>query len=97
MDKHSPHTIETVPIETARVEAALVETALSGYELLNNPVLNKGTAFTDAERDAFDLHGLLPPHVAELDYQVMRRLDAFRGLSRDIQKYVFLRGLQDTN
>jgi malate dehydrogenase (oxaloacetate-decarboxylating) len=74
-----------------------VETALSGYELLNNPVLNKGTAFTDAERDAFDLHGLLPPHVAELDYQVMRRLDAFRGLSRDIQKYVFLRGLQDTN
>jgi malate dehydrogenase (oxaloacetate-decarboxylating) len=75
----------------------IVETALSGYELLNNPVLNKGTAFTDIERDAFDLHGLLPPHVAELDYQVMRRLDAFRGLSRDIQKYVFLRGLQDSN
>ncbi len=70
---------------------------MSGYELLNNPVLNKGTAFTDAERDAFDLLGLLPPHVAELDYQVMRRLDAFRGLGRDIQKYVFLRGLQDTN
>jgi malate dehydrogenase (oxaloacetate-decarboxylating) len=74
-----------------------VETALSGYELLNDPLLNKGTAFTEAERDAFDLHGLLPPHVAELDYQVKRRLDAFRGLNRDIQKYVFLRGLQDTN
>jgi malate dehydrogenase (oxaloacetate-decarboxylating) len=76
---------------------AVVETALSGYELLNNPVLNKGTAFTEDEREEFDLHGLLPPHVAELDYQVMRRLDAFRGLSRDINKYVFLRGLQDTN
>jgi malate dehydrogenase (oxaloacetate-decarboxylating) len=87
MDNKPPHIVET----------ALVETALSGYELLNNPVLNKGTAFTDAERDAFDLLGLLPPHVAELDYQVMRRLDAFRGLGRDIQKYVFLRGLQDTN
>jgi len=74
-----------------------VETALSGYELLNDPLLNKGTAFTEDERDAFDLHGLLPPHVAELDYQVQRRLDAFRGLSRDIQKYVFLRGLQDSN
>ena len=37
-----------------------VETALSGYELLNDPLLNKGTAFSDAERDAFDLHGLLP-------------------------------------
>jgi malate dehydrogenase (oxaloacetate-decarboxylating) len=75
----------------------IVETARSGYELLNDPLLNKGTAFTDAERDAFDLHGLLPPHVAELDYQVKRRLDAFRGLGRDIQKYVFLRGLQDSN
>ena len=74
-----------------------VRTALSGYELLNDPLLNKGTAFTDAERDAFELHGLLPPHVAALDYQVMRRLDAFRKLGTDIQKYVFLRGLQDTN
>jgi len=74
-----------------------VETALSGYELLNNPLLNKGTAFTDAERDAFDLHGLLPPHVAELDYQVKRRHDAFRGLASDLQRYVFLRGLQDSN
>src|SRR6202166_4121499 len=74
-----------------------VHTALSGYELLNDPLLNKGTAFTEAERDAFDLHGLLPPHVDELDYQVKRRLDAFRKLGGDIQKYVFLRGLQDTN
>ena len=75
----------------------IVETALSGYELLNDPLLNKGTAFTEAERDVFDLHGLLPPHVAELDYQVKRRLDAFRGLGSDIQRYVFLRGLQDSN
>jgi malate dehydrogenase (oxaloacetate-decarboxylating) len=74
-----------------------VATALSGYELLNDPLLNNGTAFTEVERDAFELHGLLPPHVAELDYQVQRRLAAFRGLSRDIQKYVFLRGLQDSN
>jgi len=74
-----------------------VRTALSGYELLNDPLLNKGTAFTEAERDAFELHGLLPPHVATLDYQLKRRLDAFRKLGSDIQKYVFLRGLQDTN
>jgi len=74
-----------------------VHTALSGYELLNDPLLNKGTAFTESERDAFELHGLLPPHVATLDYQVKRRLDAFRKLGSDIQKYIFLRGLQDTN
>jgi malate dehydrogenase (oxaloacetate-decarboxylating) len=74
-----------------------VETARSGYELLNDPLLNKGTGFTDEERDTFDLHGLLPPHVTPLEMQVMRRLDAFRGLASDLQKYVFLRGLQDTN
>jgi len=77
--------------------ARTVATALSGYELLNDPLLNKGTGFSDDERDAFDLHGLLPPHVTPLDMQVKRRLDAFRSLGSDLQKYVFLRGLQDTN
>ena len=79
------------------ISSQFVETSLSGYELLNEPLLNKGTAFTDAERDVFDLHGLLPPHVVELDYQVKRRLDAFKGLRSDIERYVFLRGLQDSN
>ena len=74
-----------------------VETALSGYELLNDPLLNKGTGFSDDERDAFDLHGLLPPRVTPLDMQVKRRLAAFRGQTSDLHKYVFLRGLQDTN
>src|SRR5580692_3767017 len=69
----------------------IVETALSGYELLNDPLLNKGTGFSDDERDAFDLHGLLPPRVTPLDMQVKRRLPG------DLNKYVFLRGLQDTN
>jgi len=70
---------------------------LSGYELLNDPLLNKGTAFTEGERDEFGLHGLLPPHVAQLDSQVERRLEAFRSLHTDIQRYTFLRGLQDSN
>jgi len=74
-----------------------VETALSGYELLNDPLLNKGTGFSDAERDEFDLHGLLPPRVTPLDMQVKRRLDAFRSQTSDLHRYVFLRGLQDSN
>jgi malate dehydrogenase (oxaloacetate-decarboxylating) len=45
----------------------------------------------------FDLHGLLPPHVTELELQVQRRLDAFHSLGSDLQRYVFLRGLQDSN
>ena len=75
----------------------VLESARSGYELLNDPLLNKGTAFTETERDAFELHGLLPPYVSSLDRQVQRRLDALRDLSGDLQKYVFLRGLQDSN
>ena len=68
-----------------------------GYDLLNDPLLNKGTGFTDRERELFELHGLLPPTVATLDEQVSRRLQAFRQLSDDFQRYLFLRGLQDTN
>ncbi len=75
----------------------MIETARSGYELLNDPLLNKGTAFTDAERDTFNLHGLLPPYVTNLDLQVARRLEAFRTIAGDLDKYVFLRGTQDTN
>ncbi len=88
---------ETETIADAQAPPRVVETALSGYELLNDPLLNKGTAFTQAEREEFELHGLLPPHVATLDWQVRRRLDAFRGQSNDLQKYIFLRGLQDSN
>ena len=78
-------------------DLARVETSLSGYELLNDPLLNKGTAFTEEDRDEFDLHGLLPPHISKFDDQVKRRYDAFRSVSTDMVKYTFLRGLQDTN
>ena len=77
-------------------DSAFIKTDLFGYELLNDPLLNKGTAFTDEERDAFDLHGLLPPHVATLDEQVARRMQAFGQLPSDLERYVFLRGLQDS-
>ena len=71
--------------------------SLSGYDLINSPRLNKGTAFSDHERDVFDLHGLLPPHVGSLDEQVDRRLQALAGQSTSFNKYAFLRDLQDTN
>ena len=74
-----------------------VLTPFAGYQLLNDPLLNKGTAFTDDERDEFGLHGLLPPHVGTLEEQVSRRLEALRGSPTDLERYVFLRDLQDTN
>src|ERR1022692_898936 len=74
-----------------------VQISLSGYGLINSPRLNKGTAFSDGERDAFGLHGLLPPHVGSLDEQISRRLSAIRSFETDLERYAFLRELQDTN
>jgi malate dehydrogenase (oxaloacetate-decarboxylating) len=78
-------------------QVVTVPADLSGYQLLSDARLNKGTAFTDDERDTFGLHGLLPPIIANIDEQVMRRLEAFRGFSTDLERYAFLRDLQDTN
>lgn len=74
-----------------------LEVDLAGFDLLNRPLLNKGTAFTESERDAFHLHGLLPSHVGTLDEQVTRRLKALRGFDSDFARYAFLRDLQDMN
>jgi len=81
----------------ASPDRAGIEVDLEGAALLTNPLLNKGTAFTDDERTAFALHGLLPPHVGTLDNQLTRRLQALRRFDSDHDRYVFLRGLQDAN
>jgi malate dehydrogenase (oxaloacetate-decarboxylating) len=78
-------------------DTVIVPAGLSGYQLLADARLNKGTAFTEDERDAFGLHGLLPPTVMGIDDQVSRRLKAFRGFATDLERYAFLRDLQDTN
>jgi malate dehydrogenase (oxaloacetate-decarboxylating)(NADP+) len=68
-----------------------------GVALLREPTLNKGTAFTAAEREALGLRGLLPPHVSTQEQQVARILDNFRRLERPLEKYVLLESLQDRN
>ena len=65
--------------------------------LLADPLTNKGTAFTEAERHNFGLHGLLPPHVGTLDSQLERRMRALDGMADDFHRYAFLRELQDSN
>ena len=71
--------------------------SLSGFDLINTPRINKGTAFTDPERDVFALHGLLPPHVGALEEQLERRLQALDNEATPLTKYAFLRDLQDIN
>jgi malate dehydrogenase (oxaloacetate-decarboxylating)(NADP+) len=69
----------------------------TGYDLLRNPRLNKGTAFTEAERRAFRLEGLLPPAVTTLALQVARRRAEIAALADDLQKYLVLSDLQARN
>jgi len=66
-----------------------------GMDLLQAPILNKGTAFTEAERDALGLRGLLPPGVSTQEKQAMRVRENLQRKSSDIEKYIYLLSLQD--
>jgi malate dehydrogenase (oxaloacetate-decarboxylating) len=74
-----------------------ITTKLTGYDLLNHPRLNKGTAFSVEERDRFSLHGLLPPNVGTLAEQVARRKQALENYTTPFHKYSFMRDLQDAD
>ena len=68
-----------------------------GMDLIDNPGLNKGTAFTEEERNKLQLHGLLPPHVESLEEQVVRAYEAYKRKDNDLERHIYLRALQDTN
>ena len=69
----------------------------SGVALLRDPLLNKDGAFTEAERELLGLRGLLPARVQTMDEQVERTLENFRKKPNDLEKYIYLTGLQDRN
>lgn len=69
----------------------------TGYELLQNPRKNKGTGFTDEERDNLGLRGLLPPRVFSQDEQLHRVMENFRKKTSDLEKYIYMIALQDRN
>ena len=68
-----------------------------GAVLLRDPTLNKGTAFTEREREALGLRGLLPPHVSTPEQQVARVLENFRRLQTPLNRYILLESLLDRN
>jgi malate dehydrogenase (oxaloacetate-decarboxylating)(NADP+) len=73
------------------------QTQTTGFDLLRDPVLNKGTAFTNSERDLFGLRGLLPPRVCSIEEQLLRVRGGLAKQPDDLQKYVFLSALHDRN
>jgi malate dehydrogenase (oxaloacetate-decarboxylating)(NADP+) len=84
--RHQPHPHTPIPSWFPR-----------GVALLREPTLNKGTAFSDAERDALGLRGLLPPRVSTQEEQVSRVLENFHRLQTPLAKYIMLESLHDRN
>lgn len=70
---------------------------LSPEQLLNNPFLNKGTAFTESERKKYGLAGLLPPYIQTLDEQVQRVYMQYQKKANNLEKRNFLMQIFDTN
>ena len=69
----------------------------TGIALLRDRALNKGTAFTEEERNALGLRGLLPPHVCTQDEQAIRVMENYRRKTTDLERYIHLMALQDRN
>ncbi|HYJ46083.1 MAG TPA: hypothetical protein VEV81_05665, partial [Pyrinomonadaceae bacterium] len=78
-------------------EAESLAVQLTGQALLDNPMLNKGSAFTENERREFGLLGLLPQHPSTIDEQLTRAYENYRRKETDLERYIFLVSLQDRN
>jgi len=74
-----------------------IEPFVDGFQLLRLPLLNKGTAFSERERVALGLEGLLPPQVDTLDGQLARLELRYDEIEDPLERHVFLRLLQDRN
>ncbi len=74
-----------------------IKTRLRGEVLHETPILNKDTAFSDPERLSLGLLGLLPPHVETLEEQTTRAFEAYERQQNDLDRHLYLRGLQDRN
>lgn len=79
------------------VPESWTETNLTGQALLDNPLLNKGSAFPEDERREFGLLGLLPLHCSTIEEQLARTYENYRRKESDLERYVFLTALQDRN
>lgn len=76
---------------------APLRVAQTGVSLLNNPLLNKSTAFSAEERQSFHLQGLLPNTIETIEQQTARMYEQYQACESDLDHHIFLRALQDTN
>ena len=71
--------------------------AKSGVDILNDPRLNKGTAFSEHERARLRLRGLLPARVDTIEAQLTRTMENYRAKPNDLERYIYLTALHDRN
>ncbi len=83
--------------EIDELEHKIVHVKKRGMDLIRDPMLNKGSAFSDKERNEFNLYGLVPPHVSTFEEQIKRVTENYRRKDTDIGKYIFLEALHDRN
>ncbi|MBV7315980.1 NAD-dependent malic enzyme [Shewanella sp. NIFS-20-20] len=69
----------------------------AGPAILEAPLINKGSAFTEEERIFFNLEGLVPHAIETIEEQASRAYDQFKSFSNDLDKHIYLRNIQDTN
>lgn len=87
----------TTTHEDAKMTAPIPPGFPKGVKLLHDPQRNKGTAFTEAEREVLKLRGLLPPRVLTQDLQAKRVIGNLRAKDTDLERYIALAALQDRN
>lgn len=69
----------------------------AGPAILEAPLINKGSAFTDEERVFFNLEGLLPHVIETIEEQASRAYDQYTNFTNDLDRHIYLRNIQDTN
>jgi len=73
------------------------QSGLKGHQLLEHPLMNEGSAFTEADRRRLGLLGLLPYHSSTVEEQLTRVYENYKRKENDLERYIFLNGLQDRN
>ena len=84
-------------IKSADAQQETVRISLPGRSLLENPLLNKGSAFSEEERREFGMVGLVPPHVSTMEEQLARTYGSYKQKTTDLERYIYLVSLQDRN
>jgi hypothetical protein len=88
---------DTEAVGVAEASVRIQGTSLTGEALLERPLLNKGSVFTEEKRRELGLLSLLPPHLADMEEQLVRTYENYERKDTDLERYIFLAELHDRN